>query len=657
MERRRVLLLSLILVTLTVALYWPTTRFDFVVVDDDRYVTDNPHVSQGLTLANLPWAFTSVVAANWHPVTLISHMLDCSLYGLFAGGHHLTSLLLHATNTLLLFLLLRRWTKSEWRSLAVAALFGWHPQHVESVAWIAERKDVLSTLFFLLTLLAYTRYVTTPTRARYGLALVLFALGLMAKPMLVTLPCVLLLLDYWPLRRVRSPSDGATRWLDLRTNLKLLTEKIPFFALAFAAGLAAIIAQHAGGAVKSLEEVPFSLRGFNSFAAYTRYLVDTFCPVNLCVYYPMPQEPPFLAGTGSALVLAGVTVVVFRWRTTWPWLIVGWLWFLITLVPVIGWIQVGNQALADRYTYIPHIGLFMALVWSGHHGLEQRTANRTWGFGIAFVSLLACLTMTQRQLTYWHDSLALYQHAVAVTKNNAHAQQNLGVALANAGRPAEAMVSYRESLRLQPRNVQVHYNLGGLLAAAGELEAAKFHFSEAIRDGSKSELVHNNFGTVLARLGEFDSASAHFKHAIKINPNYPKPYLNYASVLQKTGRAGAAVTNYSKALQLDPAWPEALDQLAFLLATCPDPAWRNPAAAVKLAEQAAQLTQNSFPNYADTLALTYAADGKYSNAVTTAELAKKQALEQGLPALAQRLDLDLTAYRKQQNPPRDWRQQ
>ncbi|HEV2394357.1 MAG TPA: hypothetical protein VG146_18565, partial [Verrucomicrobiae bacterium] len=428
-ENRPLGLVCLLLAFITVACYWPITRNGFVLFDDPRYIYQNPHVKAGLTWAGVAWAFTTGYASNWHPLTWISHMLDCQIFGISPGGHHFTNLLLHAINSVLLFLLLRQMTGAFWRSAFVAALFAWHPLHVESVAWAAERKDVLSTLFFLLTLWAYHKYCTPPVSIRapaswtapvlwrfitppatdtpstvaalpaksgrglpqsktfgvasrwYLLALLLFSLGLMSKPMLVTLPCVLLLLDFWPLNRLRTAAQGNAGVSPAGSGgvsppsqhryfpdglWPLVREKIPFFLLSFAASVVTFLVQRGGGAVSSLVTVPFSLRVSNALLAYVRYISKTLVPVDLSVFYPLPEHWPILAVAGAGLLLLVWSILFFRWSGRYPYLLVGWLWFLGTLVPTIGLVQVGSQSMADRYIYIPSIGLFLMIAWGAY---------------------------------------------------------------------------------------------------------------------------------------------------------------------------------------------------------------------------------------------------------------------------------------------------
>ncbi|MES1180725.1 MAG: hypothetical protein ABUL66_02560, partial [Verrucomicrobiota bacterium] len=425
MSRPRLVALLLALATLLV--YLPVTRNGFVNFDDGDYVTGNRLVKDGLTWAGIRWAFTTFHASNWHPLTWLSHMLDCQLFGLSPGAHHCVNVLWHAANTVLLFVLLLRLTSSLWPSAFVAALFAWHPLHVESVAWVAERKDVLSTCFALLTLLAYTRYAQSTTSDRrqvaggfsssffilhssFYLALVCFALGLMAKPMLVTLPFVMLLLDYWPLKRF---SVSAFRFY----RFPLLLEKLPFFLLAAVSCVITYRAQDAGASVASLERVPLHLRLENSLVSYPAYLLKTIWPANLAVIYPLPKEIPGIAAATAAAVLIFFSTVVARARQRSPYLLVGWLWFLGTLVPVIGLVQVGSQSMADRYTYFPLIGVFIAAAF-GVHALAVRFQFPKLAAAAAGLTLTACVGLAENQLRHWRDSESLFAHAVAVTKNN-----------------------------------------------------------------------------------------------------------------------------------------------------------------------------------------------------------------------------------------------
>jgi tetratricopeptide (TPR) repeat protein len=584
----------------------------------------------------LKWATTATYAANWHPVTWVSHMMDCSVYGLFAGGHHLTNVLLHTLNTLLLFLLLDSLTGALWPAAMAAALFGWHPLHVESVAWIAERKDLLSTLFLLSTLWAYARYAknlkspTSDFKFHYAAALFFFALALMSKPMVVTLPFLLLLLDYWPLRRT--------------AGSRLLLEKVPFFALSIAACAITLAAQHSGGAMKTLHDVPLGLRSMNAAAACGWYLYKTVFPASLCVFYPLPVSAPLREGLCSVLVLVVISGLAFLRRAKYPWLAFGWLWFLGTLVPVIGIVQVGGQAVADRYTYIPLIGIFIALAWSLNQWLAAHAPTRTLAIGAVSAWLALCIVLTHEQLQFWKNGITLYTRILAVTPEGAMAEDGLGVALSNAGRGPEAIPHYEEALRLKPDSVHAHYNVGIEYAAAGDLDHAAYHFSEALKLNPRSELLHNNLGTVLARQNKTEAALTEFRRASELNPSYPAPYLNSGMAFEQLGRIGEAADNYAHALKLDPSDTAVLNKLAHLLATCRGTPWFDPAHALELATRANQLTQFGVSSYLETMSIAEAATGDYTNALSTGKLALQKAQANGLQEAAQRIQSEVQAY-------------
>jgi len=553
-ERSKVVLICILLTLVTLGLYWPVTGFDFINFDDAQYVTTNPNVQAGYSIKSVIWAFTTHHASNWHPVTWLSHILDCRLYGLHAGGHHFTSVLFHVANALLLFGLSQRLTGATWRSALVAALFAWHPLHVESVAWVSERKDVLSTFFALLTLWAYWFYVKAPNRWRYGLTLLCFVCGLMSKPMLVTLPLLLLLLDYWPLGRNRDLKGALidkTRQTPLRIWTRLVVEKVPFFILAAISSSitywAQIILRDQGGL-----HLTFGERAANALNSYTRYIGKLIWPENLSVFYPYPHHLPVVQIIGAGLLLAAFSILAFRYCRSRPHLIVGWLWFLVALVPVIGLIQVGGQSLADRYTYIPSIGLFMAFAWESPYLLGTGNWAR-WICGIAAMLILtSCLVITSRQLRYWKNSATLFTDAIEVTRDNAVAQCNLGEALLAQGNREDALVHLNEALRIEPnyviaRNVRgdLFYEQGKFREAAAELNAAL-----ALRPGF--DLAHNNLGKALLALGRRGEAEAQFRAAVKCDPDSGANLVNLGLFLAKQGRLDEAVGQYQAALRLAP---------------------------------------------------------------------------------------------------------
>jgi protein O-mannosyl-transferase len=638
-----------ILAVATLLLYWPAGRFDFIIVDDHVYVFQNAAVIKGLSWSGIKWAFSTMAAANWHPVTWLSHMLDCSVYGLFAGGHHLTNVFFHTANTVLLFLVLKRLTGALWPSALAAALFAWHPLHVESVAWICERKDVFSGFFLLLTIWAYAGYVARRTRGRYLLALTLFLLGLMAKPMLVTLPCLLLLLDYWPLNRFEPGVPAVKKWLEL------FVEKIPFFFLSLLGSVMTMVAQSSGGAIRSADQVPLLLRATNALCSYSLYLAKAVWPVKLAVFYPLPATPSFELAAGSLLLIAGVSYAAYRWRARFPWLIVGWLWFLGTLVPVIGLVQVGSQSMADRYTYLPYIGLFIMLAWSLDHWLRQRRSLRMVALP-ACVLLLVGLAVTARvQLGYWRDSVQLFQHAVLVTAKNKFCDHNLSFSLIMAHQAVDPLPRYETTLSPTPHDAKARYYRSFDEATYGRLDSAVTELSETLNYNPRSEVLHNALGIVLSQQEKLDDALEQFRQAIDLNAKSPWPYFNCAVVLQEKGNAGEALTCYAKALELRPAWPEALDKLAFLLATCPDARCHNPDKAIQLALKANELTSSASPLYLRTLAVAYAAAGSFTNAVSTGEMAREKAHLAGFETMATNLLKEVTLNRAGKAAAMDWR--
>ena len=516
-----------LLIALDLVVYAPVWHHDFTDYDDPTYITQNPEVRSGLTWRGVVWAFTTGYAANWHPLTWLSHLLDVELYRLSPGPHHLTSVIVHIANTLLLFGVLRRMTGQVGRSALVAGLFGVHPLHVESVAWAAERKDVLSTLFWLLTLRGYVAYVRHPRVGRYLMVLALFALGLMAKPMLVTLPFVLLLLDVWPLRRLAvGPGSGhrptSPTFIDRRAALEVVREKVPLLVLTVASSVVTFMVQRQGGAVLRLEEFPFGQRAANALVSYVAYTGRTVWPTGLAVFYPYPHALPEWQVIGSVLVLLGVTVGVIRLVRPAPYLLVGWFWYLGTLVPVIGLVQVGGQGLADRYTYIPLIGLFIILAWGIPDALARWPHRRIALPIAAGLAIVACMGLASHQVRYWKNSEALWTRAVDVTGDNWIAHGQLGNVLARSGRTEEAMAHYAEALRMSPDYAEAHNNLGVALAAQGRIDEAMREFQEALRTRPDYADAHFNVAAVLARKGQLAEATTHLETAIRLNPGFDK---------------------------------------------------------------------------------------------------------------------------------------
>jgi protein O-mannosyl-transferase len=572
-DRRSALGISILLFALVVWAFYASTRNGFIDYDDAVFVTANPQVQSGLTWQSVGYAFCSPVAANWHPLTILSHMGDCQLYGLNPWGHHLTNVLLHAANTVLLFLVLRRMTGAVWRSAVLAALFGLHPLRVESVAWVAERKDVLSALFWMLTMLMYARYVeqskvqSPKSKVAYVLALVFFACGLMSKPMLVTVPFVLLLLDYWPLNRFELSTQNSR----LKTLLPLVWEKLPFFVLAAVCSVITLLVQEGAGAV--VTELPLGARVANALVSYVRYVGKMFWPENLSVFYPHPRQWPAWQVTASvALLLAifGAVILLARRR---PYLGVGWLWFCGTLVPVIGLVQVGNQSMADRYSYVPSVGLCIMLVW-GVHELFARWRYRTVTLSVLALGVtLLCLALTHRQIGWWKDGETLWLHALAVTKENHLAKYNLGVvyfnrgvSLATQGAFDEAIREYEKAIRLDPGGDDAHSSLAYALLKTGQDAEAIREYEVSLRLSPKDAEAHNNLGNILARQGRVVEATPHITEALRLKPNYPEAHDNLGAILAGQGRYAEAAAQFQEVLRLKPDYPGVAQKLERALA-------------------------------------------------------------------------------------------
>jgi protein O-mannosyl-transferase len=537
------------LIGITVLAYAPVLRYPFVNYDDPQYVTANPQVIAGLTWRGVGWALTAGRASNWHPVTWWSHMLDVELYGLNAGPHHSTNLLLHIASTLLLFGLLHRTTGMIGRSGFAAALFAVHPLHVESVAWVAERKDVLSTLFFMLTLSAYAAYTRQPRRDRYLAVLGLFTLGVMAKPMLVTLPFVLLLLDVWPLGRMPFPFD--------RTRLgALLYEKLWLFALALASALVTFLVQQRGGAVAELDAIPWSHRAANATVSYVTYISKALWPTGLAVLYPYRWSLSGWLVVTSGIVLVGCTAAAIRAARHYPYVLVGWLWYVGTLVPVIGLIQVGNQAMADRYTYLPLVGLFIVVAWA-IPDLVERTRRRAALLWIAGgLTVLACALGTRAQVQHWRSSIALWSRALDVTTDNYLAHHNLGVALADEGRTTDAISHYEAALRIEPGFTNARKHLGFALLSEGKSDEAGREFREVLRVAPDAE-AYFNLASALKQQGRRAEAIAEYTEALRIEPGYVEAHGNLGMMLAEEGRNAEAIEHCLEALRLRPGFAPA----------------------------------------------------------------------------------------------------
>ncbi len=562
-------------------IFGQTVRYEFVNLDDNIYVYENPQVSRGLSTEGIAWAFTHSHFANWHPLTWISLMLDSQFYGLNAGGYHLTNVLLHAATAIPLFLVLWRMTSGFWPSALVAAIFAVHPLHVESVAWVTERKDVLSGLFFMLTLAAYAGYARRPfSLVRYLLVAFCFTLGLLAKQSLVTLPFVLLLLDYWPLKRFSSPR-------------RLMVEKVPLFVLAGAFSLLTMWV--ASGAVLPFTRLPLGWRLGNAVLSYVAYLGQFFWPQGLAALYPRPElDLPCWKIGAALLVLLGITVMVCWEGRRRPYLLVGWLWYLGMLVPMIGLVQVGIGGMADRFTYLSQIGLYIALVW-GAAELYPSWPLRRWAGGLASVAMLAVLMgCAWRQTSYWHDSETLWTHTLKCTSRNCVAHYNLGNTLAHHGRFDEAIDQYRQALKINPDDVQVHINLGAALQLRRKLDEAIAQYQRALEIEPGNVNGHGNLGKVFASRRRFDEAIAQFQQAVKLKPDNANVQMN----------------------------------LAWLRATCPQASLRNGAEAIEHAQRANQISAGRRPDILYALAAAYAEAGRFPEAVAAARKARELATQQ-----------------------------
>jgi tetratricopeptide (TPR) repeat protein len=683
--------ICLALATGTFALYFPVISFQFVNIDDWAYVTDNAHVKQGFSWKNVIWALHATYAGNWHPLTTVSHMLDCQLWGLRPGPHHFSNVLWHAANTLLLFVAWKRMTGAIWRSALVAALFAWHPLHVESVAWISERKDVLSAFFFLLSILVYAKYVervrcrlsqlnlkpsppsdftmqrsNDSTRQSVGqsarqsaaprfqfyvsspylLALACYALGLMSKPMVVTLPFVLLLLDYWPLQRTKL--SGA----ELKSVVpRLVLEKLPFFILAGASSVVTFLAQKSGGAVVGLQNFPPSARLANAAISYTSYLAKTIWPDSLAVFYPFSGPLPSWAIV-AAVVLCAFSASAILLAKKAPFYFVGWFWFFGTLVPVIGIVQVGSQAMADRYTYLPLVGVFVVIAWA-FYDLVGRWTPATLRAGVGAAVLAACVALTALQLRHWKNSETLFDHAARVTRGNALAHFHLGYVLEADGKKSDSLTHYAEAIRINPGFIEARGRLAHGLQMQGQLDAAEQEYGTALMRNPMHAQSHYGLAEVLLKKGRMDEAVAHYSTALLADPNFAEAHYQLGILLAGRKQFDPAVTHLREAVRLKPDWLEAVNNLAWMLATAPESKVRDGSEAIRLATKAIGLTEaTNRAGAVDTLAAAYAEAGQFGEAVKSAQLAATLAHSSGDTNLAADILRRLEVYRANQ-PYRD----
>ena len=592
------------LVILTWAVFIQTLRYDFVNYDDPHYVYQNTRIIGGINAANIAWAFTHIHSENWHPLTTITHMLDCQLHGLNAGWHHFTNVLLHAIAVVLLFVALQQMTGALWRSAFVSAVFAVHPLHVESVAWIAERKDVISAVFFMITLLAYLNYTRVPSIGRYLTVALAVVLGLMSKPMLVTLPFVLLLLDYWPLGRFEVHRSNTGRRV-----LQLVLEKIPLIVLSAVSSIVTFLAQR--GAIGWTEQLPLSERISNAVVAYVVYIRQMFWPAGLAVFYPHPENRlPIWEISLALIVLGGITAAAFVLRKKAPYFVTGWLWYLGMLVPVIGLVQVGWQGHADRYTYLPQIGLYIALTWAVTH------LTRSWRFqrmalgatALLIVGALSCRAWLQT--SYWRDSETLFTHALAVTSNNDVALNNLGIIFLDKGQLDDAISKLQAAIDLRPENAPAHDNLAKALLKKGQVAEAMVHYRKFLELEPASVEVRNTLGTALIQQG-------HVREAIDL---------------------------WQESLAIQPENGNAASNLAWVFATCPEDSIRDGTRAAELGETALRISGGKIPMIYKVLAAAYAENRRFADAVEAAQRGAELATTQGNPGLAAELESNIALY-------------
>jgi tetratricopeptide (TPR) repeat protein len=594
----RVISVCIVLTIAILAVFWRVSDHAFINLDDTLYITENPHVQAGLTIENLKWAFTTAHAPYWHPLTWLSHMLDIQLFGMKAGGHHAMNVLFHVANTLLLFLVLRRMTKAHWPSAFVAALFALHPLHVESVAWIAERKDVLSTLFWILTIGAYAYYRESPGYRRYLLVIVAFTLGLMSKPMLVTLPFVLLLLDFWPLGRLRPANDagresrhaihpeapvrkkrkGAVvpaaktiereewpitplRWMVIRP---LLVEKAPLLALAALSSVITIIGQQK--AMSSLQTLPVDARIANALVSYVKYIGMMIWPIDLAVFYPHPHKQPVWLVLGAFLALVAATFLILRKINRFPYLGVGWLWYIGTLFPVIGLFQAGAQEMADRFTYVPMVGILIMVAWGIPDSLSDWGRRKTALGVLSGIVILACAILAWGQVQLWRDSITLFSHTLKVTTGNFIAYNNMGTALSDQGKTEEAIAHYRSALRIAPRYAKAWINLGITYEESDRNAKAIEAYQEALRLNPNDAESWNNLGSAYGKSGQTAKAIEAIEKALRIDPSYDEAWNNLGNAYGGNGETAKAIEALQKAIRINSRYAKAWNNLGIAYA-------------------------------------------------------------------------------------------
>ena len=558
---KKELLICLFIIISTMTVYWQVRHYTFVF-DDDLYVVENPHVQNGLCLKSIVWSFTAIHSANWHPLTWISHAADITLWGLNPGAHHLTNIFFHIINALLLFYVFKRLTDNLYQSGFVAVLFALHPLHVESVAWIAERKDLLCAFFWILTMRSYFSYVESPSVKRYLPVFMFYTLSLLSKPMAVTLPFVLLILDYWPLNRLgyKKPEQSETGFLHI-TYIYLIYEKLPLFALSLGSSIITYFAQQSGGAVVSLTTISFGVRILNALVSYNCYVSKLFWPYPLAVFYPYGEMPSVLSVISACTLLIFTFFIAIKSMKNHPYLLFGWLWFLGTLIPVIGIVQIGQQSMADRYSYLPSIGLSIMIAWGVPELLKKWRYKKQGIITILAMSFALMMWLTWKQVQHWKDSITLFQHAVNVTSDNELAHYNLGIALSEQGRYVEALYHHNEVLRLKPDNVNALNNSGIDFEELGMPDKAIRQYTRILQLEPQNIPAHVNMGNVMITKGKIDEAIVFYHKALKFNYINAKAHNNLGIALLKKGQFSKAIASFRQALIIKPGYLEASDNL------------------------------------------------------------------------------------------------
>jgi len=651
-SKKKLFLICAVLILITFIAFEPVRHNGFTSYDDRAYITTNPHITGGLTLESVCWAFSSAHYHMWHPLTSLSYLLDYQLFELRPFGYHFNSVLLHIANVVLLFCLLKRITGALWPSAFVAAIFAVHPLQVESVAWIAERKTVLSGFFWILTLAAYAHYCARPRISKYLIVLLAFSFAVISKPVVVTLPLVLLLLDFWPLDRFgknlaqNEPDQKRYRQFSIS---HLVAEKVPLLILSAVLSIITFVVQKSGGAVNPLSNIPINYRIANTFTAYMRYIGKMIWPSRLAIFYPHPggnySVAVVVAWAVLLLLLSACFIYAAHKRR---YLAVGWLWFLGTLVPVIGMVQAGAQAMANRYMYIPMIGLLIIVAW----GIDNLIANRRYRRVVAIVLtvlVIAAVTFTRIQVKYWQNDLTLFRHTLDVTKNNAIIHNSYACALFEDGQIDQVESHLNEALRIIPTFSKARNNLGKLFLKQQKARGAIFCFKKLLKTDEDSPQTNYNLAMAYDLANKKDLAIQHYSDALKLKPDYPDAHNKIALVYAASGKDKLAVTHWTKALDLKPDSPGVLNNLGWVLATSKDSNIFNSADAVRYARRACELTDYNQLEVLDTLAVAYAAAGQFTEAAATAEKALELAQSSGQKQLADKIRKRLEKYKTRQS--------